>query len=116
MWRRVGITRDLAGLKEAGDHVEHWGRYILPLEFDDPSGWAMQNMLLVARLMITAAGLRKESRGVHYRRDYPDTDPVLNEHISLRASTLDQAESQPRPDCAASSRAKDGKGPGSFVI
>ncbi len=65
MWRRVGITRDEAGLKEAADHVDHWCRYILPLEFDDVSGWTMQNMLLVARLMITTASLRQESRGVH---------------------------------------------------
>jgi L-aspartate oxidase len=85
MWRRVGITRDEAGLKEASDHVEHWGRYILSLEFDGPGGWTMQNMLLVARLMIIAAGLRKESRGVHYRKDFPDTDPKLNEHVSLQA-------------------------------
>ena len=76
MWRRVGITRDEAGLKEAADRVEQWGRYILPLEFDDPSGWTMQNMLLVARLMITAASQRGESRGVHYRRDFPWHGPA----------------------------------------
>jgi L-aspartate oxidase len=87
MWRRVGITRDSAGLKEASDHVDHWGRYILPLEFDDVSGWTMQNMLLVARLMIAAASLRRESRGVHYRRDFPDADPAMNEHLSLKAIT-----------------------------
>ena len=45
----------------------------------------MQNMLIVARLMIAAAGLRSESRGVHYRRDFPETDPAMNEHISLQA-------------------------------
>jgi L-aspartate oxidase len=93
MWRRVGITRDEAGLKEASDHVEHWGRYILPLEFDDPSGWTMQNMLLVARLMIIAASLRRESRGVHCRRDFPDTDPKLNEHVSLKAIAPETCES-----------------------
>jgi L-aspartate oxidase len=96
MWRRVGITRDDAGLKEASEHVEHWGRYILPLEFDDPGGWTMQNMLLVARLMIIAASLRKESRGVHYRRDFPDTDPNLNEHLGLQAIAPDLRESQSR--------------------
>jgi L-aspartate oxidase len=92
MWRRVGITRDEAGLKEASDRVEHWGRYILPLEFEDPSGWTMQNMLLVARLMITAAALRRESRGVHYRRDHPECDPALNHHISLRATAPESPE------------------------
>jgi L-aspartate oxidase len=85
MWRRVGITRDEAGLREASDQVNHWGRYILPHEFDDVSGWTMQNMLLVARLMITAANLRQESRGVHYRRDFPESDPAMNEHISVQA-------------------------------
>ena len=46
----------------------------------------MQNMLLVARLMITAATTRRESRGVHYRRDFPESDPAQNEHICLQAS------------------------------
>ena len=42
MWRRLGITRDAAGLAEAAA-VDHWCRYILPQAFDDPGGWAMQN-------------------------------------------------------------------------
>jgi len=83
-WRHMGITRDGAGLKEAAERVDHWSRYILPLEFDDTSGWTMQNMLIAARLMIAAATERKESRGVHYRRDYPQADPSMNHHIDLR--------------------------------
>jgi L-aspartate oxidase len=46
----------------------------------------MQNMLGVARLMIAAAADRRESRGVHFRRDFPQPDPALNHHISLRAT------------------------------
>jgi L-aspartate oxidase len=86
LWRHLGITRDSFGLKEAAERVDHWSRYILPLEFDDPTGWTMQNMLLVARLMIAAAANRTESRGVHYRRDFPRTDPVMNHHIALSGS------------------------------
>ena len=71
MWRRVGITRDAAGLNEAADRVDHWGRYILPLEFDDPTGWTMQNMLIVARLMIAAAAA---ARGIA-RRPFPPRFP-----------------------------------------
>jgi L-aspartate oxidase len=82
-WRRVGITRDEAGLNEAAQRVDHWGRYILPLEFDDTPGWSMQNMLIVARLMIAAARERKESRGVHCRSDYPQSDPTMNHHINF---------------------------------
>jgi L-aspartate oxidase len=84
LWRHVGITRDAAALKEAAERVDHWSRYILPLEFDGPPGWTMQNMLLVARLMIAAATQRTESRGVHFRRDYPHDDPAMNHHINLK--------------------------------
>jgi L-aspartate oxidase len=83
LWRHVGISRDEAGLKQAAERVDHWSRYILPLEFDDTTGWTMQNMLLVARLMIAAATERQESRGVHYRLDYPETDPGMNHHINM---------------------------------
>jgi L-aspartate oxidase len=82
LWRHVGITRDEAGLREAAERVDHWGRYILPLEFDDIPGWTMQNMLIVARLMIAAAAAREESRGVHFRRDHPEPDPTMNQHIT----------------------------------
>jgi L-aspartate oxidase len=82
LWRRMGITRDAAGLAEAADRVDRWSRYILPLEFDGPEGWTLQNMLLVARLMIAAASARRESRGVHYRRDFPKPDPGLNRHLT----------------------------------
>jgi len=81
-WRHVGITRDEAGLREAAERVDHWGRYILPLEFDGIAGWTMQNMLIVGRLMIAAALERQESRGVHFRRDRPETDPTMNHHIT----------------------------------
>jgi L-aspartate oxidase len=86
LWRHVGITRDGAGLKEAAERVDHWSRYILPLEFDDPPGWTMQNLLLVARLMIAAATARTESRGVHFRRDYPEADAGMNHHITEKNS------------------------------
>jgi L-aspartate oxidase len=85
LWRRMGITRDAAGLAEAADRVDRWSRYILPLEFDDPAGWTLENMLIVARLMISAAVARRESRGVHYRRDFAQPNPALNHHIALVA-------------------------------
>jgi L-aspartate oxidase len=86
LWRRLGITRDAAGLAEAADRVDHWGRYLLPLEFDDTAGWTMQNLLVVARLMIAGATARRESRGVHSRRDYPQPDPAMNHHLGFCAA------------------------------
>src|SRR5262249_46504291 len=61
MWRSVGITRNAQGLAEAADQVDFWCRYVLGHVFPDPAGWTMQNMLIVARLMIAAASAREES-------------------------------------------------------
>jgi len=88
MWRRMGITRDADGLAEAALQVDRWCRYVLPRVFDGPDGWAVQNMLATARLMIAAAAQRAESRGVHYRADFPETDPAWQRHIALSARDL----------------------------
>ncbi|MHC4403599.1 MAG: L-aspartate oxidase [Planctomycetota bacterium] len=85
MWRRVGVRRDATGLREAHDNIDHWCRYVLPLQFSDPSGWELQNMLCAARLVIQAALQRNESRGCHVRTDFPETvDPAWNRHITSR--------------------------------
>ena len=38
------------------------------------AGWELQNMLTVCFLITTAAQSRTESRGAHYRLDYPKRD------------------------------------------
>lgn len=84
MWRRVGITRDAAGLREAAEQVAFWCGYALPRAFDEPAGWTLQNMLTLAPLMIDAALRREESRGVHTRSDFPATDPAWARHLAYR--------------------------------
>jgi L-aspartate oxidase len=37
-------------------------------------GWECQNMLTVSLMMAKAAEARTESRGVHFRSDFPQTD------------------------------------------
>ncbi len=83
MWRNVGIKRDAEGLKKAADQVEFWEKYTSTREFNSPVGWELQNMLLVARLIIASALKREESRGVHGRTDFPQTDPDQAFHNSL---------------------------------
>ena len=89
MWRSVGITRDAEGLDEAAEQVDFWCRYVLGHVFHDPAGWTLQNMLTVARLMISAASARQESRGVHTRADFPAPDPTWARHLTLRRPPLD---------------------------
>jgi L-aspartate oxidase len=80
MWRNVGLTRKAHDLKVAIDQIRFWQRYVMDKQFDNPQGWELQNMLTVCLLIAQSALARKESRGVHYRRDYPDTD---NEHFKI---------------------------------
>ena len=74
MWRSVGVRRERNGLLSAADTIEAWCRYVLPRQFEGPSGWELQNMLTAARIMTRAALLREESRGVHQRIDFPHCD------------------------------------------
>lgn len=72
MWRNVGIERDERILKSAVQHIDQWSRYALNTEFDSPVGWEVQNMLTVGRAITASALARTESRGAHFRRDFPN--------------------------------------------
>lgn len=74
MVRKMGIVRDRGRLDEAAADVGFWCRYVLAREFQDRAGWELQNLLTVARLMIDAATTRTESRGTHFRSDFPTRD------------------------------------------
>ncbi len=74
MWRNVGITRSAQPLTEAQEIIRFWQRYVMDKIFDSPKGWECQNMLTTSLLMAQAAENRKESRGVHFRSDFPNTD------------------------------------------
>jgi L-aspartate oxidase len=74
MVRKMGIVRDRSRLLEAKEDVDFWCRYALNRTFDSRPGWELQNLLTIARLMIGSALEREESRGTHYRRDFPQRD------------------------------------------
>jgi L-aspartate oxidase len=85
MWRAAGVRRDRASLAGALDAIENLCRYVLPRQFNAPAGWELQNMLLVARLMVQAALAREESRGVHLRTDFPELDDAhWKRHLTWR--------------------------------
>jgi L-aspartate oxidase len=81
MWRNVGIERDGQRLDETREIVAFWARYVMDKVFNPQdlgpaavAGWEVQNMLTVGALITNAAMSRTESRGCHYRLDYPATD------------------------------------------
>ncbi|MDY6985236.1 MAG: FAD-binding protein, partial [Candidatus Thermoplasmatota archaeon] len=64
MWNEVGIIRDRKGLEKAVMILaSHHGSI------------SMDNMVLVGRLMAEAALMREESRGAHFRSDFPSLPP-----------------------------------------
>ncbi len=86
MWRNVGITRKAQPLIEAQEIISFWQRYVMDKMFDSPDGWECQNMLTISLLMAKSAQQRKESRGVHYRSDHPETDDAhFKKHIEITA-------------------------------
>ena len=93
MWRNVGIERTGDRLTETREIIAFWCRYVMDKIFDPVklgadqaiSGWELQNMLTVCYLITTAAYTRTESRGAHYRLDYPDRDdPHWKLHLLWR--------------------------------
>jgi L-aspartate oxidase len=88
MVRHMGVIRDRAGLAEAQHDVAFWRRSVLVREFADRAGWELQNLLTIARLMIDAALKREESRGVHFRSDFPGRDDAhWQKHIVSSPAT-----------------------------
>jgi L-aspartate oxidase len=90
MWRAVSLCRDQHGLQDAlrtvralGHRLQKVGSgaYRAARTYEQVvRGRETVNMLHVAELVIVAALQRHESRGSHWRSDYPQTDEQL-EHV-----------------------------------
>jgi L-aspartate oxidase len=84
LWRAAGVRREAASLETAIETILMWQTYVLAQEFPDAEGWELQNMLTVGKLLCKSALAREESRGVHLRTDFPDTDDEnWRQHISI---------------------------------
>jgi L-aspartate oxidase len=76
MWNYVGIVRNrenlnlmLKKLRELEKRINDLNGNGINVQFLE-----LKNMTLVSKLITKAALMRKESRGTHYREDYPQTD------------------------------------------
>jgi len=85
MWHAAGIERSASGLEACAKQLDRWL----------PSGDTIQdletaNLLALARVMVDAALARRESRGAHFREDFPETS-VDFQHSLVYAQTIAKA-------------------------
>jgi len=73
MWRSVGLFRHRAGLERAVAALDHMAATVSRPTVD---GARDRNLATVARLIARAALRREESRGAHFREDFPQRDDV----------------------------------------
>ena len=74
MWEKAGLLRDAVGLRAAEEELR-------VLEQQMPSavnrdGIELRNLHAIAELIVAAGLAREESRGAHYRNDFPKRDDV----------------------------------------
>ena len=82
MWERVGIVRDGEGMTAARDALSAWQASLVP-PTDRPSR-ELADLLVCGRLVTEAALMREESRGAHYRTDFPAPREEWRRHIVFR--------------------------------
>jgi L-aspartate oxidase len=84
MWANVGLFRTRAGIAAALDVLEPaWTNMATSMDegtIGDAEQWRTASLLTVARLIARAALRREESRGGHYRSDFPQRDDIHWKH------------------------------------
>jgi L-aspartate oxidase len=78
MSRDVSVVRDHASLDDAEHRLREIAERIAGRAIRSVPAIELRNMALLALAMTISARNRRESRGGHYRSDYPATDPALD--------------------------------------
>jgi L-aspartate oxidase len=74
MWRQVGLRRTEASLRDARERIAFWHHYLIKAPLPLRANCELANMLTTAALVAEAALARAESRGTHFRDDFPQRD------------------------------------------
>ena len=77
MWDYVSIVRTTKRLQRAATRLQNLQREVQEFYWNfrvTPELLELRNLVEVATLIVDSAARRRESRGLHYTRDYPETD------------------------------------------
>ena len=89
LWNAAGIERSADGMRDATRQMAGWigeGGSVFALE--------TENLLTIARVVVTSALAREESRGAHFRSDFPATSTAFA-HASVFAKQVSKLVSAP---------------------
>lgn len=82
MFADAGLLREGSKLLALRNELKCYGAEI-PVQPVGQNTWELKNLLTVAQLIVTGALARTESRGCHFRVDYPQLNPALNRYAGL---------------------------------
>lgn len=98
MWQQVGLSRDGAGLSDALAQLTAWQSQLEITSTGQTSQPTLElrNMVTLGRLMAQAALQREESRGAHFRTDFPTLRlewrrRIILQNAAVREPTLARA-------------------------
>jgi len=106
MWDDAGIVRDAAGLARAADTLESLHEELHRIGVAESSrafnltwhDWLnLDNLIQVSRAVVRAAVAREDSRGAHYREDFPEVRDVEHSWFSVVRMRDGQIEVQRQP-------------------
>lgn len=75
MWQKVAIVRSMKSIEDADSKINDLFNQFLSFEkYNTLEYFELRNMIIVSKIIIKSAFTRKESRGLHFLQDHPETD------------------------------------------
>lgn len=96
MWEKVGIVRDEKNLNEVLRQLQEMEKELNDLKVENKAQYNTElvtaleviNMVEIAILVVKSAILRRESRGAHFRSDFPESNDAWKRSIVLNKNKI----------------------------
>ena len=97
MWEKVAIIREEKTLNEALKELQEMQNDLNELDVSEKSQYNTElvtaleviNMVEICILIVKSAILRRESRGAHYRSDFPETKDEWKKNIVINKNKIE---------------------------